>query len=60
MKSDDLGWGVRSDPRRAECVGRSKTRGLGGSWGVTQKTKNAQNNYLGKVKNLRTIDETIS
>ena len=31
MKIDDLGWGVRSDPRRAECVGRSKTRGLGGS-----------------------------
>ena len=49
MKTDDLGWGVRSDPPpRMECVGRSKTGGLGGPRG-TLRIKSVQNNYLGIV-----------
>ena len=57
MKTDDLGWGVRSDPpppppTRTECVVRSKTGGKG-VLGGPPKTKYAQNNYLGIVKKFQ-------
>ena len=54
MKTDDLGWGVRSDPPpRTECVGRSK---MGGVLGGPPKTKSVHKNYLGiaaKIQNNR-------
>ena len=54
VKTDDLGWGVRSDPPRAECVGRSKMGGLGGGpRGVPPKTKSVQKNYLGIVAKIQ-------
>ena len=48
--------GVRSDPPRTECVVRSKKFqkvGEGGVLGGPQKTKSAQNYYLGIVKKFQ-------
>ena len=52
MKTDDLSWGVRSDPPppRMRCGFQN------GGWGVLEgspKTKYAQNYYLGIVKKFQ-------
>ena len=49
--------GVRSDPRRVECVVQTKKCqkvGEGGVLGGTHKTKSAQNYYLGIVAKFQT------
>ena len=39
MKTDDLGWGVRSDPPARNVLAEAKHRSLGVSEGVPQKQK---------------------